>query len=93
MRVIFSGKHNVGLKFNTIKFSLGLKDVPCLGYIINQEGTKPDPMKVKIIMDIVKPTTKTEPLTLIGMVQYYKDMCLRFRHDKTILLILCRRHF
>ena len=34
------------LKLNEPKFSIGLKDIPYLGYIISQEGITPYPKKL-----------------------------------------------
>ena len=38
------------------------------------DGVKTYPKKLEGIMDIGRPTTKTEAIALIGMVQYYRDM-------------------
>ena len=50
--IIFDRLRAACLKFNYSKFSFGLKDIPYLGYVITQEGIKPDPRKVQGIMYI-----------------------------------------
>ena len=58
--IIFSRLRAAGIKLNYNKCSFGLKDIPYLDYIITREGIKPDPKKVQGIMDIGRPTTRTE---------------------------------
>ena len=72
--IIFRILRAAVLKVNAPKCSFGLKDIPCLGYVITREGIKPDPKKVQGIMDLGRPSTTTEARALIGMVQYYRDM-------------------
>ena len=57
-----------------------LKDIHYLGYVITREGIKPDPKKVEGIMNPGKPSTTTEARALIGMIQYYRDICPRYSH-------------
>ena len=68
------------LKVNTPKCSFGLKDIPYLGYVITRKGIKPVPKKVQGIMDIGRTSTSTKYRALMGMVQYYRDMCPRQSH-------------
>ena len=65
---------SASLKVNDPKFSFRLKEIPYLGYVITREVIKPDPKKVKGIMDLRQPATTTESRELIDMVQYYRDM-------------------
>ena len=69
-----------GLKVNAAKCSFGLKEIPYLGYIISIDGVKPDPKKIQGILDLNKPQTAKEMKSLIGMVQFYKDMWKRRSH-------------
>ena len=52
LKVILARLRTAGLKINAPKYSFGLKDIPYLGYVINQHGIKPDPKKVQGIMDL-----------------------------------------
>ena len=47
MRIIFGRLCAADLKVNAPKCSFGFKKIPYLGYVITQEGIKPDPRKVK----------------------------------------------
>ena len=80
MMTIFGRFRAAGLRVNAPKCSFGLNAIPYLGYVISQEGIKLDTKKVKGITDFGRPTTMNEAWTLIGMVQYYRDMCLRWSH-------------
>ena len=59
LKVIFSGVCIVGMKINSPECSLGLKDVPYLGYSIIWYGIKPDTNKVQIIIVMDRSTTTT----------------------------------
>ena len=65
---MFGRLRAAGLKVNTPKCSFGLKDITYRGYVITQDGIKPDPKKVQGIMDLGRPTTTTEAQALIGIV-------------------------
>ena len=80
LREVFRRCRNAGLKLNAEKCSFGLKEIKYLGYIISQEGLKPDPKKIQGITDLQKPRTAKEMKSLIGMVQYYRDMWPRRSH-------------
>ena len=71
---IFRRFYKAGLKVNAAKCSFGLKEIPYLGYIISVDGVKPDPKKIQGIIDLTKPQTVKEMKSLIGAIQFYKDM-------------------
>ena len=80
LRIIFGKLRSASLKVNAPKRSFRLNGIPYRGYIITREGIKPNLKKVKGIMDIGRTATTTEARALIGMVQYYRDMCPRRYH-------------
>ncbi|KAA5557129.1 hypothetical protein F3G48_32920, partial [Pseudomonas aeruginosa] len=49
-----------GVKFNKEKCVIGVKEVKYVGHILSSEGLKPDPEKVRAIVDMKEPTTKKE---------------------------------
>ena len=59
-RIIFGRLCASGLKVNAPKCSFGLNKIPCIGYVITRKGIKPNPNKVKGVLDIGRPTTTTE---------------------------------
>ena len=80
LKEILQGLKNAGLKVNAPKRTFGLQEIPYLGYIISKKGLRPDPKKVQGIVDLCKPQTAKEMKSLIGMIQFYRDMWRRRSH-------------
>ena len=80
LRKIFGRLRATGLKVNEPKYTFGLKYTPYLGYVMTKKVIRPDPKKVQGIMYLRQPSTNTEARVLIGMVQYYRDMCPNRSH-------------
>ena len=68
IRIIFTSIRMSGMKIDTHKFSLGLKYIPCFGYLITWGSIKPYLKKVQGIVYIDKPTRIIEAQVLICMV-------------------------
>ena len=64
----------VGIKCKIDKCLFCQTEIEYLGYIITREGVNPQPKKVQAILDMQRPTTKTEVRHFLGMVQYYRDL-------------------
>ena len=64
----------VGLKCKIDKCLFCHPEIEYLGYIITREGIKSQPKKVQAILDMQRPTTKTEVRHFLGMVQYYCNL-------------------
>jgi len=45
-------------------------EVRFTGHVITKEGLQPDPEKVKAVLEMPKPTSKEEFLSLLGFVNY-----------------------
>ena len=71
---IFRRCQKTNIKLNEDKCRFGLNEIDYLGYIITPKGIKPNPKKIKAIQAMERPSTVTEVLRLIGMVQYYRDL-------------------
>jgi len=71
---------HAGWKINANKSHFGINEVEYLGYVVTREGIKPNPKKVKAIMDLQRPTTTTEVRRVIGLVQYYRDLWQKRSH-------------
>ena len=61
-----------GIKLNSQKLELKSKEVPFHGHLLTTEGLKPDPEKVKAIIDMQRPEGRDDILhvRLNGMVNY-----------------------
>ena len=86
----FERIRKAGLKLNGEKCHFGLKEIPYLGYIITQDGIKPDPKKIEAVMNITQPETVKDLRAYIGLVQYYRDMWQRRSHILSPLTEQCK---
>ena len=58
------------IKFNRSKVQLRVDQVKYLGDIVTADGFKPDPEKIKAIIDMPEPQSKQDLQRLLGMVNY-----------------------
>ena len=58
------------VRFNFDKLQLRVSEVKYLGTIITADGMKPDPDKVRAMMDIPTPTEKAYVRRLFGMINF-----------------------
>ena len=58
------------IKFNRSKVQLRVNQVKYLGDIVTADGFKPDPDKIKAIIDMPEPQNKQDLQRLLGMVNY-----------------------
>jgi hypothetical protein len=71
---VFTRLSKAGLKCKIDKCYFCQPEIEYLGYIITKEGVKPQPKKVQAILDVQRPTNKTEVRHFLGMVQFYRDL-------------------
>ena len=74
LEIVMKRLTKAGLKCKIDKCLFCQPEIEYLGYIITKEGVKPQPKKVQAILDMQRPTTKTEVRHFLGMVQYYRDL-------------------
>ena len=74
LEIVLKRLAKAGLKCKIDKCLFCQPEIDYLGYIITKEGIKPQPKKVQAIIDMQRPTTKTEVRHFLGMVQYYRDL-------------------
>ena len=60
------------MRVNPDKSFRAKDEVTYLGFLIDQQGIKPQPEKIKAILDIKPPKNKKFVREFIGMVNYYK---------------------
>ena len=58
------------IKLNTKKLRLRKQEVPYIGHFLTPDGFKPDPNKVKAILEMPNPTEKQSLQRLLGMITY-----------------------
>ena len=59
-----------GIKLNSQKLELKAKEVPFHGHLLTTEGLKPDPEKVRAIVEMPRPEGRNDILRLSGTVHY-----------------------
>lgn len=62
---------SVGLKINLEKCSFLANEVKYLGYIVDRNGIRPDPEKLRAIKDMPSPEGISELRSFLGMVNFY----------------------
>ena len=58
------------LKLNPDKLTVGAQEIKYFGHLLTADGLKPDPDKVRAIVDMPPPADKKELQTLLGMITY-----------------------
>ena len=59
-----------GIKLNAEKLEYKCKEVPFHGHLLTTEGLKPDPEKVRAIVEMPRPKDRDDILRPNGMVNY-----------------------
>ena len=70
LRVALQRSREAKVKINDKKCKFGLSEVTYLGRIISASGVKPDPEKIRDILEMPKPTDKTGVQRLLGMINF-----------------------
>ena len=60
------------------KVKLGVKELPFLGQIVNKEGYRPDPNKIKAVADLQPPTNVQQLRRVLGLFAYYRKYIPKF---------------
>ena len=70
LRKVLERTRQCNLKLNKEKSQIKLSEIHYIGHILNKEGLKPDPEKVKAICTMKSPESKEELQRFLGMVTY-----------------------
>lgn len=66
------------LKLKAQKCSFGCRSVTFLGHVLDAQGLRPDPNKVKAISQLESPTKKEEVMRIFGLLNYYRRLIPNF---------------
>jgi len=64
-----------GIKLNSTKIQLRKPEIKFLGHLVGRFGLRPDPLKVKCIGEMNRPTDEKELRSFLGVVQYLSRFC------------------
>ncbi|EER11975.1 retrovirus polyprotein, putative [Perkinsus marinus ATCC 50983] len=78
LRQVFDALRAAGLTLSGEKCSLGMSSVHYLGHIFGVDGMRPDPEKVRAIVEWPTPTTCTELRGFLGLAGYYRHFIPHF---------------
>jgi len=70
LKAVLERCHLKGIKLNKEKMQFKQKQVSYMGHVITDEGLKPDPNKIKAIVNMPTPTDKERVQRILGMANY-----------------------
>src|SRR6266545_875620 len=73
MRKVLEALRQAGLKLKLEKYEFARKQLKYLGFIVGEFGIKPDPEKVRAIVDQPAPTNQTQIRSFLGMIRFFRD--------------------
>lgn len=68
---IFQRLKKYGLSINVAKSKFAEKEVEYLGYVVNKEGIRPIPDRVKAVIEFKKPSNVSELRRYLGIINFY----------------------
>ena len=80
LRLILERLKEAGLKVNASKSTFCTNKIEYLGYWITREGVKPLEKKVQAILNLEPPKSVRQTRSLLGIVQYYRDIWEKRSH-------------
>lgn len=92
IRTVFERLRSHGLKLKLKKCAFLQKETNYLGFVINEQGIKPDPKKVESIKSIPTPTCVREVRSFIGMCSYYRRFIPNFSAIAEPIIQLTRKY-
>src|SRR6266498_219567 len=73
MRKVLEALRQAGLKLKLEKYEFAKKQFKYLGFIMGEFGIKPDPEKVKAIVDQSALTNQTQIRSFLGMIGFFRN--------------------
>ena len=65
---------SVGMQVNPDKCMWFQKEVTYLGFVITQDGIKPQPEKIQGILNMAQPKTQKDVCCFVGMINFYHNL-------------------
>lgn len=75
---VLSALMNAGIKLNVKKCAFYVDSVKYLGYIFDKQGVKPDPEKIRAIIDAPSPVNVSQVQSFIGLCNFYNRFIKNF---------------
>ncbi|MCG8033371.1 MAG: DDE-type integrase/transposase/recombinase [Candidatus Thiodiazotropha taylori] len=89
---VFDKLREHGLRLKLKKCSFLKSETNYLGFVINEQGIKPEARKVNVIKALAPPTTVREVRSLVGMCSYYRRFIPHFSEIAEPIIALTRKY-
>src|SRR6266498_1522548 len=73
MRKVLEALQQAGLKLKLEKCEFARKQLKYLGFIVGEFGIKPDPKKVRAIVDQPAPTNQTQIRSFLEIIRFFRN--------------------
>jgi transposase InsO family protein len=80
LRQVLNTIRSLNVRLKTSKCSFFAREMEYLGHIISADGIRMNPKKVKVIMNLPRPTTKKQVRSFLGKVNYYAKFLPTLSH-------------
>jgi hypothetical protein len=67
LSIVFLKLKEVNLKLNSSKCCFTAKSITFMGHVVSNEGTKPDPRKIDVVLRFLKPKTMTNVRSFLDL--------------------------
>ncbi len=91
LRAVLERARQRGPRFNDEKLIVRAREIPFFGHLVGSNGVKPDPSKVKAIIDMEPPTEVKQLQSFLGMVNYLNRFSPRLASLTAPLRALLKR--
>jgi hypothetical protein len=88
--VVLCKLKEVNLKLNPNKCCFAAKNITFLGYVVNENGTRPDPGKIEVVLHFPQPKTVTNVRLFLGLTRYYRNYVRGYAQLATPLFELAK---
>ena len=89
LKAILDNASEVGIKFRLDKCEFRVTETIFLEERLTGDGIKPDPTKIKAVLDIGDPSNKEELQSILGMINFFSkfvpNLAAKTRHMRTLL--------
>ncbi|CAI6364864.1 unnamed protein product [Macrosiphum euphorbiae] len=92
LKKVLDRAREVNLKFNKSKCIIGVTEVKFLGHVFNSEGVKPDPDKIKAIVNMPSPKSVKDLQRFLGMINYLSSYIPKLADETTLLRSLLKKN-
>ncbi len=73
LEAVLAKLREVNLKLNLGKCSFAARSIAFLGHVVSNEGTRPDPSKIDVVVHFPVPKIVTDVRSFLGLTRYYRN--------------------